>query len=104
MPSGEEERKPSASPEPTDCRFSFTPLWIEVKPGLRHAHCCIGTRFYAYSGLVAALGCARAAGLSWHTCKILRWMELETLFTLRNPIFDAKCVLVLMWCFAHASW
>ena len=29
--------------------------------------------FLRYNGLV----CARAPGLSWHPCKILRWMELE---------------------------
>ena len=33
--------------------------------------------FLRYSGLAAVVVCARAPGLSWHPCKILRWMELE---------------------------
>ena len=62
--------------------------------------------FLLHSSLVAVLVCAPAPGLSGHPCKILRGMELETLFRLRNPdpILDAKCVLVLTRCFAHASW
>ena len=42
--------------------------------------------FLRNNGLVAVLVCARAPGLSWRPCKILRWM----LNSIKNPYLRCK--------------